>query len=154
VLGGLLSAYELSGHDSLYLEKAVDLAERLMPVFGTHNGLPMTMINLGLKQGIPETHHNGWVSTAEVATLQLEFKYLGHLTGDQKYWNAVEKVMGVVREARMENGLASIFIKSAFPSVGMRQVLIFWSFSPADGKFALSDIRLGSRADSYYEYLL
>jgi len=44
--------------------------------------------------------------------------------------------MKVVREARMDTGLASIFI------------------NPEDGRFALSDIRLGSRADSYYEYLL
>lgn len=107
----MLSAYALSGRDSLYLERAVDLADRIMPVFETHNGLPMTMVNLGLKQGIPETNHNGWVSTAEVATLQLEFKYLSHITGDQKYWNAVEKVMEVVREAKMDNGLAPIFIK-------------------------------------------
>ena len=103
--------YELSGHDSLYLEKAVDLANRLMPVSETHNGLPMTMINLGLKQGIPETHHNGWVSTAEVVTPQLEFKYPGHVTGDQKYWNTVGKVMEAVQEARMHNGLAPIFTK-------------------------------------------
>ena len=33
-------------------------------------------------------------------------------------------------------------------------VTFFTLFSPVDGKYALSDIRLGSRADSYYEYLL
>jgi len=110
-LGGLLSTYELSGRDSLYLEKAVDLADRIMPVFETHNGLPMTMVNPGLRKGIPETHFNEWVSTAEVSTLQLEFKYLSHLTGDRKYWNAVEKVMEILREARTHTGLASIFIK-------------------------------------------
>ena len=69
------------------------------------------MVNLGLRKGIPETNHNGWVSTAEVATLQLEFKYLSHITGDQKYWNAVEKVMEVVRGAKMDTGLAPIFIE-------------------------------------------
>jgi mannosyl-oligosaccharide alpha-1,2-mannosidase len=106
----------LSGRDSLYLEKATDLADRIMPVFKTHNGIPMTMVNLGLRRGIPEMHNNEWVSTAEITTLQLEFKYLSHITGDQKYWNAVEKVMEVVREARMHNGLASIFIKWVFPS--------------------------------------
>lgn len=111
VLGGLLSAYQLSEQDSLYLEKAVELADRIMPVFKTHNGIPMTMINLGLRKGIPEEGNNGWVSTAEIATLQLEFKYLSHITGDRKYWDAVEKVMTVIREARMGTGLASIFIK-------------------------------------------
>ena len=111
VLGGLLSAYQLSEQDSLYLEKAVELADRIMPVFETHNGIPMTMINLGLRKGIPEEGNNGWVSTAEIATLQLEFKYLSHITGDRKYWDAVEKVMTVIRDARMGTGLASIFIK-------------------------------------------
>ena len=116
-MGGLLSAYGLSGHDSLYLEKAVDLADRIMPVFETHNGLPMIMVNLGLKQGIPETGNNGWASTSEVTTLQVEFKYLSHITGDRKYWDAVEKVMEVVREAGIHSGLAPIFIKCVFPSI-------------------------------------
>ena len=89
----------------------MELADRIMPVFETHNGIPMTMINLGLREGIPEKNNNGWVSTAEIATLQLEFKYLSHVTGDRKYWDAVEKVMTVIREARMGSGLASIFIK-------------------------------------------
>lgn len=120
MFGGLLSAYALSGHDSLYLEKAIDLADRMMPVFETHNGLPMTMVNLGLRKGIPETDNKGWVSTSEVATLQLEFKYLSHLTGDLKYWDAVEKVMEVVREARMSTGLASIFIKWGSSSLDYR----------------------------------
>lgn len=35
VLGGLLSAYHLSGEDKLFLDKAVDLADRLLPVFDT-----------------------------------------------------------------------------------------------------------------------
>lgn len=34
-------------------------------------------------------------STAEVTTLQLEFKYLSHVTGDRKYADAVEKVRRV-----------------------------------------------------------
>ncbi|KAF9787128.1 glycoside hydrolase [Thelephora terrestris] len=136
VLGGLLSAYELSGRDSLYLEKATELAERIMPVFDTHNGIPMTLVNLGLRQGLKVTERKGWVSTAEVSTLQLEFKYLSYLTGDRRYWDAVEKIMEVIKAARTHTGLASIFI------------------NPVDGKFGLSDIRLGSRADSYYEYLL
>jgi uncharacterized protein YyaL (SSP411 family) len=116
VLGGLLSAYELSGRDSLYLEKAIDLAERIMPVFETHNGLPLTSVNLGLREGILETDNHGWVSTAEVTTLQLEFKYLSHLTGNQKYWDVTERITEAIRRAKMQTGLASIFIKWGFPS--------------------------------------
>ena len=86
-----------------------------MPVFETRTGIPMTLVNLGLRQGIRETDHKGWVSTAEVSTLQLEFKYLSHLTGDQRYWDAVEKIMEVIKAARMHTGLASIYIKLVFP---------------------------------------
>ena len=35
VLGGLLSAYHLSNHDPLYLKKAVEEADKILPVFDT-----------------------------------------------------------------------------------------------------------------------
>ncbi|KAF8868297.1 glycoside hydrolase, partial [Gymnopilus junonius] len=35
VLGGLLSAYHLSDNDPLYLDKAIDLADRMLPAFDT-----------------------------------------------------------------------------------------------------------------------
>lgn len=38
VLGGLLAAYHLSNNDKLYLEKAVDLADRILPIFDTVSG--------------------------------------------------------------------------------------------------------------------
>ena len=34
----------------------------------------------------------GLVSVAEAGTLQLEFKYLSYLTGNDVYWRNVEKV--------------------------------------------------------------
>ena len=92
VLGGLLSAYHFSGGDKLYLDKAVDLADRMLPAFDTPFGLPTTNINLGKREGIPDMDNNGWVSTAEATTLQLEFRYLSELTEDDRYWKAAEKV--------------------------------------------------------------
>lgn len=44
------------------------------------------------RKGIPDYDNNGWVSTAEATTLQLEFKYLSELTEDDRYWKAAEKV--------------------------------------------------------------
>lgn len=35
MLGGLLSAYHLSGNEQVFLDKAVDLADRLLPAFDT-----------------------------------------------------------------------------------------------------------------------
>ncbi|KZT01183.1 glycoside hydrolase family 47 protein [Laetiporus sulphureus 93-53] len=135
VLGGLLSAYHLTG-DTMYLERATDLADRITPVFSTPTGLPHSMVNLAHRKGVPDKDNRGLVSTAEVSTLQLEFKYLSYLTDESEYWKKVEKVMEVLKNARIATGLASIFV------------------NPNDGKFAIGPIRLGSRGDSYYEYLL
>lgn len=92
VLGGLLSAYHFSGGDKLYLKKAVDLADRMLPAFDTPFGLPTANVNLDKREGIPDMDNNGWVSTAEATTLQLEFKFLSELTEDDRYWKAAEKV--------------------------------------------------------------
>ncbi|KAL1951025.1 hypothetical protein VTO73DRAFT_174 [Trametes versicolor] len=135
VLGGLLSAYALS-RDEMYIEKAKDLADRMMPAFETPSGLPLSMVNLAARKGIATGDNKGLVSTAEVATLQLEFRYLSHLTGNERYWDVVEKVMETIKGSSLNTGLASIFM------------------NPEDGRFVMSAIRLGSRGDSYYEYLL
>ncbi|GAA5950758.1 hypothetical protein JCM8115_004964 [Rhodotorula mucilaginosa] len=136
VLGGLLSAYHYSGeNDQMLLDKAVDLADRLLPAFETPSGLPMSFVNLAQRQGIPDPDNRGMTSVAEAGTLQLEFKYLSHLTGNRVYRDKVEKVMEVIRAQPSKDGLVPIFM------------------TPDTGSFVLSDIRLGSRGDSYYEYL-
>lgn len=45
MVGGLLSAYDLSG-DKLFLDKAVDIADRLLPAWDTPSGIPYNFINL------------------------------------------------------------------------------------------------------------
>lgn len=110
VLGGLLSAYHLS-HDEILLEKAIDLAERTMPVFETKTGLPLSFIDLATRQGIHDLDNRGMVSTAEAATIQLEFKYLSYLTDDYSYWKAAEKTMETIRKAGGDSGLVPIFLE-------------------------------------------
>ncbi|KAH7886293.1 glycoside hydrolase family 47 protein [Phlebopus sp. FC_14] len=136
VMGGLLAAYHLSGADPIFLEKAQDVANRILPVFNTPSGLPLSNVNLHLQIGVPDLDNNGYVSTAEAATLQLEFRYLSYLTDEDIYWEKAEGVMAVLKAARMPHGLASIFI------------------DPRDGQYRPASIRLGSRGDSYYEYLM
>ncbi|BGP14426.1 hypothetical protein JCM10213_004549 [Rhodosporidiobolus nylandii] len=156
VLGGLLSAYHLSGEtDQMLLDKAADLADRLLPAFDTPSGLPMSFVNLAQRTGIPDADNRGMTSAAEAGTLQvrptsflpvqfaltsrylkLEFKYLSHLTGNPVYWEKVEKVMEVIRSQPSKDGLVPIFMRAD------------------TGSFVFSDVRLGSRGDSYYEYLL
>ena len=63
-----------------------------MPAFDTPTGLPLSHINLAQRKGYKTPDNNGLVSTAEVSTLQLEFRYLSYLTDNDAYWDAVEKV--------------------------------------------------------------
>ncbi|KAI4086831.1 MAG: hypothetical protein LQ344_007232 [Seirophora lacunosa] len=152
MLGGLLSAHYLSttfpdmapladddqgapGED-LYLEKATDLADRLLGAFESNSGVPFASVNLKTLKGIPSHADNGASSTAEATSLQLEFKYLAMLTGEKDYWTKAEKVMQIVDDNAMEDGLLPIFIYAH------------------DGTFRGANIRLGSRGDSYYEYLI
>ena len=43
-VGGLLSAYELSG-DEMFVEKTVQLVDRLLPAFETATGIPYQYVN-------------------------------------------------------------------------------------------------------------
>lgn len=131
VLGGLLAAYDQSGQDKVFLKKAVDLADRLMGAFDTKSGIPYASVHLGKSRGVPG-HVGGLSSTSEVSTIQLEFKYLSFLTGDDKYWKVAEKVMFKMREMDDLDGLVPIYI------------------SPTLGEYHGGEIRLGSRGDSYY----
>lgn len=54
------------------------------------------MVNLAEREGVPDINNGGLVSTAEVATLQLEFRYLSYLTEDDVYWKTAEKVIGTI----------------------------------------------------------
>lgn len=152
MMGGLLSAHYLSTEfpelapitdddegapgEDLYLEKAKDLADRLIPAFDSESGVPYASVNLGKFEGLPSHDDGGASSTAEAATLQLEFKYLAKLTGEKAFWDKAEKVMQVLDDNGPKDGLVPIYVYAN------------------TGKFRGNNIRLGSRGDSYYEYLI
>lgn len=140
MLGGLLSAHYLSTilpdvasrRDNIYLSKAVELAERLLPAYDSRSGIPYASVHLGRKVGLRSHVDGGASSMAEAATLQLEMKYLAYLTGNETYWRKAEKVMEVLDNNAAKDGLLPIFVH------------------PETGKFTTQEIRLGSRGDSYY----
>jgi hypothetical protein len=146
MLGGLLSAHYLqealpglkpenANEEDLFLEKATDLADRLMGAYESPSGVPWASVVLQDAKGEASHADGGASSTAEATTLQLEMKYLAYLTGEAHYWDAAEKVMQVVDNNGAKDGLVPIFIY-------------------ADrGTFRGDEIRWGSRGDSYYEYL-
>ena len=70
-LGGLLSAYDLSG-DKIFLEKAEDLGRRLGRAFDNPIGIATPNIELGDDQS-ESRRRTRLTSIAEAGTLQLEF---------------------------------------------------------------------------------
>ncbi|GFQ05649.1 mannosyl-oligosaccharide 1 2-alpha-mannosidase mns1 [Phtheirospermum japonicum] len=61
VVGGLLSSYDLSG-DKVFLEKAKDIADRLLPAWDTPSGIPYNIINLANGNA----HNPGWTGVENV----------------------------------------------------------------------------------------
>ncbi|GAB2219991.1 hypothetical protein Droror1_Dr00007632 [Drosera rotundifolia] len=135
VVGGLLSAYDLS-NDKVFLEKAKDIADRLLPAWDTPSGVPYNIINLA--RGRP--HNPGWTSgqsiLADSGTEQLEFIALSQRTGDPKYQQKVENVILVLNKTFPADGLLPIYI------------------NPESGTASHATITFGAMGDSFYEYLL
>ncbi|CAI4044035.1 hypothetical protein SKDZ_10G3260 [Saccharomyces kudriavzevii ZP591] len=146
MLGGLLSAYHLSdllevGNKTVYLNKAIDLGDRLALAFlSTQSGIPYSSINLRSGRAIKNHVDGGASSTAEFTTLQMEFKYLAYLTENRTYWDLVERVYEPLYK---NNDLLNAYD-------GLVPIYTF----PETGKFSGSNVRFGSRGDSFYEYLL
>eukprot|EP01039_Chlorochromonas_danica_P009873 gene9873-10919_t len=133
-LGGLLSAYDLS-KEQIFLTKAKELADRLLPAFNTPTGIPLSHVNLNSGAG-----GGGWAGSnavlSELGTLQLEFRYLAKQVGDSKYDTISMKAIKKVLANNPSTGLYPIRIR-----VG-------------DGGFGDSMITFGALGDSFYEYLL
>ncbi|KAJ1687591.1 hypothetical protein LUZ63_018981 [Rhynchospora breviuscula] len=141
VLGGLLSAYHLSirGNNStnpeMLLEISKVLGDRLLLAFSS-SSTPIPFSDVYLRDKVARPAPDGLSSTSEVSTLQLEFNYLSEISGDPKYYSQGMKVLEHMRSLPKVEGLVPIYI------------------SPQSGQFSGENIRLGSRGDSYYEYLI
>ncbi|KAI8926321.1 glycoside hydrolase [Entophlyctis helioformis] len=133
VLGGLLGAYEVDGDEKI-LEKAVQLADKLMAVFDTPTGIPKNLLNLASGRATA-----GAVSLATAGTLQLEFQYLSDVTGIAKYANAALYAMEqLYKTPQVIHGLYHLHIE------------IQTTLKSALGQ----EYGIGAEGDSFYEYLL
>jgi len=129
MLGGLLSAYELSG-DNRLLALAQDLGKRLLPAFDSPTGLPYQYVNL----------HTGKVrgattNPAETGSLLLEFGTLSKLTGERVYFDKAKRALMETHKRRSDIGLVGDGI------------------DVETGKWVSTDSHISGGIDSYYEYL-
>lgn len=130
ILGGLLSAYQMTG-DKKLLALAEDLGTRLLPVFNSPTGLPYRYVNL--KTGKTK----GEVSNpAETGTLLIEFGTLAKLTKKPVFYEKAKRALVETYNRRSPIGL-----------VGTR-------INVETGKWTVTDSHISAEIDSYYEYLL
>ncbi len=102
--GGLISAQQLDG-DPCFLELAIDLANRMLPVFDSNTGMPYRFVNL-------KTHKTRWRFTnpAEIGTYVLEYGTLSRLTVDPEYFDAAKRAMVALYDRRSRIGLVGSMI--------------------------------------------
>jgi len=129
-LGGLLSAYQLTG-DRRMLDLAHDLGRRLLPAFQTPTGLPYRYVNLRTG-AVRDSVSN----PAETGTLLLEFGTLARLTGDPVFYDTAKRALVATFDARSALGL-----------VGNR-------IDVRSGQYVGRRSHVSGGIDSYYEYLL
>eukprot|EP00808_Paulinella_micropora_P016546 g62718.t1 len=135
-MGGLLSAHSLSG-DAMYLRKAKELADLLLPAFVTPTRFPKQLVNPARRS----TRNPRWlkdnVLLADVGTLQLEWVYLAHHLGDPRYANLVLDI-------------SSRLSRAPLPQRGLYPTEVSYN----NGVFSGSLISWGGQGDSFFEYLL
>lgn len=129
LLGGLLSAHQMTGDDRL-LALADDLGTRLLPAFDSPTGLPW--VNVNLRTGAVSGRES---NPAETGTLILEYGLLSRLTGKAVYAEKAKRAL-----------IETFNRRSAIGLVGER-------FDVVTGEWTQARSHIGARIDSYYEYL-
>ncbi|XP_072387940.1 mannosyl-oligosaccharide 1,2-alpha-mannosidase IA-like isoform X1 [Diabrotica undecimpunctata] len=135
-VGGLLTCYAFTG-DTLFRDKAQQIADKLLPAFDTPSGIPNALVNF--KTGVSKNY--GWASggssiLSEFGTLHLEMSYLSDITGKPIYRNKVDHIRKVLRELEKPKGLYPNYL------------------NPKTGKWGQHHMSMGALGDSFYEYLL
>lgn len=130
LLGGLLSAYQMTGDERL-LKLADDLGTRLLPVFSSPTGMPYRFVNLrtGKTSGSKS-------NPAEIGTLILEFGTLSRLTHKAIFFDKAKNALVQLYRRRSKVGLVGEEI------------------DVETGQWTAHASHVGGGIDSYYEYLL
>jgi endoplasmic reticulum Man9GlcNAc2 1,2-alpha-mannosidase len=137
VLGGLLSANYLSVEHSdlaptddddvglpgedLYIEKATDLADRLLGAYESQTKIPYPKIKIASRKGSGKS-----ITVAKAAGASLEFRHLSKELGEKIFWEASEKVSEIAA-LKTKDGLAPSYMpldplrRVESPDVGMNE---------------------------------
>ena len=137
-LGGLLSAYDLSGRKIL-LEKALQLGEMLYTAFDTPNRMPVPYWDWKNARDDGPQETSPRAVSADIGSLTMEFTRLSQISGDPKFFDAIQRISDTFATHQHNTslpGLWPVFVNA-----------VTKDFSTGDS------YSLGALADSLYEYL-
>jgi mannosyl-oligosaccharide alpha-1,2-mannosidase len=138
-LGGLLAAYDLSdGKYRILLDKARDLGEMLYSAFDTPHRMPQTRWEWKKTALGSEIQPSTNTLLAEIGSLTVEFTRLSQLTGDFRYFDAVQRIA-----EEMEYYQNTTNIPGLWPTI----------VNAKEISFQYNHFTMGGMADSTYEYL-
>ncbi|KAI1418565.1 glycoside hydrolase family 47 protein [Hypoxylon sp. FL1857] len=136
-LGGLLSAYDLSG-ETVLLRKAIELGDMLYAAFDTPTRMPPFWFDFAkAKEGTLRPGYHD--PSASVTSSCLEFTRLAQLTGENKYYDAIDRITRHLDLAQNSTKLPGMW-----PT--------FFNMENLD-LVTGDDFTLGALADSLYEML-
>lgn len=144
-LGGMLSAYDLSG-DNRLKTKAVELGEMLHKAWRTQNGLPCSycdpvrMVSGDLLEASID------VPLADIGSFYLELARLFQITGDGSYLDTLNTMTEVFYRAQNGSGISGLWPERVDAAA--------WSPSLDSFKTNQHAYSLGALSDSAYEYLV
>ncbi|WP_158022007.1 glycoside hydrolase family 47 protein [Flammeovirga pacifica] len=130
ILGGLISSYQLDG-DQRFLDLAIDLADRMLPVFESPTGIPYRLVNL--KTGAVSGQGT---NPCEIGSMMLEYGTLSKITGNNKYYDLCKRGIKAAYDRRGKTGLQGSWIDQD------------------TGKWEDTRAHISGGIDAYYEYLL
>ncbi|RDW81018.1 glycoside hydrolase family 47 protein [Aspergillus mulundensis] len=138
-LGGLLGAHDLTeGKYPILIKKATEIADFLYGSFDTRNRMPQSRWDWTRSASGQTIHPSGNTILAELGSLNLEFTRMSQLTGDQKYFDAIQRITDYLESAQKDT-----MVPGLWPMLVDARSLRF-----SDPRYTV-----GGMADSTYEYL-
>ena len=140
-IGGLLGAYDLTDRKyNVLLHKAIELGEMIFHAFDTPNHMPI--LHWPWQEAESEEHDQSSpveAILAELGSMTLEFTRLTQLTGDPKYFDAVQRITDLFKAEQNSTNLPGLWPLRVHPQ--------------AENLHIGDTFTMGGQADSLYEYL-
>jgi hypothetical protein len=109
-LGGLLSAYDLADpKPPILLEKAIQLGDNLLGAFDTPNRMPKISFLWTEQDQKIKYRASSSSPFAEIGSMSVEFTRLAQLSGNNSYYDAIDRVTSAIYAMAPKNDIPYLF---------------------------------------------